>query len=133
MTPTRLTSFLCEQVARVGEVLASPKRQEILELLALAQARRGEVVVIDVRAPAGYAATHLPFARSMPLLERPRRLAELPRDVEIVACRRGPCCLMSNQAVALLRRHGDPARKTTGGVAAWEAAGRRLPSATFRA
>lgn len=89
----------------------------------LAQARRGEVVVLDVRPPEEFDTAHLPYARSVPLPELSRRLAELPRDVEIVAYCRGPFCLMSDQAVKLLREHGYQARKTLDGVSEWQAAG----------
>lgn len=96
----------------------------------LAQARRGEVVVLDVRPPEEYETAHLPYARSLPLPELSRRLAELPRDVEIVAYCRGPFCLMSDEAVRLLRKHGFKARKTVDGVSEWQAAG--LPVAKMR-
>jgi rhodanese-related sulfurtransferase len=96
----------------------------------LAQARRGEVVVLDVRPPEEYETAHLPYARSLPLPELSRRLAELPRDVEIVAYCRGPFCLMSDEAVRLLREHGFKARKTMDGVSEWQAAG--LPVAKMR-
>jgi rhodanese-related sulfurtransferase len=52
-----------------------------------------------------------------------RRLAELPKDKEIVAYCRGPFCLMSNEAVALLKKRGFKARKIGDGVAEWAAAG----------
>lgn len=91
------------------------------ELLALA--KRGEVVVLDVRPLEEFDTAHLPYARSMPLAELARRLAELPRDVEIVAYCRGPFCLMSDEAVELLRVHGYRARKTFDGVSEWQAAG----------
>lgn len=89
----------------------------------LAQARRGEVVVLDVRPPEEFDTAHLPYARSVPLPELAQRLAELPRDVEIVAYCRGPFCLMSDEAVKLLREHGYRARKTFDGVSEWQAAG----------
>lgn len=89
----------------------------------LAQARRGDVVVIDVRPQDEYDAAHLPHARSIPLPELVHRLAELPRDAEIVAYCRGPFCLMSDEAVALLKKHGYRARKTIDGVSDWLAAG----------
>jgi rhodanese-related sulfurtransferase/DNA-binding transcriptional ArsR family regulator len=89
----------------------------------LAQARRGEVVVLDVRPPDEYDTAHLPYARSMPLAELAQRLAELPRDVDLVAYCRGPFCLMSDAAVKLLRDHGFRARKTVDGVSEWQAAG----------
>jgi rhodanese-related sulfurtransferase/DNA-binding transcriptional ArsR family regulator len=89
----------------------------------LAQAKRGEVVVLDVRPPEEFDTAHLPFARSVPLAELAHRLSELPRDVDIVAYCRGPFCLMSDEAVKLLREHGYRARKTFDGVSEWQAAG----------
>ncbi len=89
----------------------------------MAQARRGEVVVLDVRPQAEFDTAHLPFARSLPLTELAHRLAELPQDVEIVAYCRGPFCLMSDEAVKLLQARGFRARKTFDGVIEWQAAG----------
>lgn len=89
----------------------------------MAQAKRGEVIVLDVRPQQEYDTAHLPHARSMPLSELAQRLAELPRDVEIVAYCRGPFCLMSDKAVELLQAHGYRARKTSDGVSEWQAAG----------
>ena len=89
----------------------------------MAQARRGDVVVLDVRPPEEYAAAHLPYARSLPLPELAHRLADLPRDVDIVAYCRGPFCVMSDEAVKLLRQRGYRARKTVDGVSEWAAAG----------
>jgi rhodanese-related sulfurtransferase len=59
----------------------------------------------------------------MPLAELAQRLSELPRDVEIVAYCRGPFCLMSDEAVAMLKKRGFRARKTSDGVSEWQAAG----------
>jgi rhodanese-related sulfurtransferase len=80
-------------------------------------------VVLDVRPPDEFDTAHLPFARSMPLAELEHRLAELPRDVQIVAYCRGPFCLMSDEAVKLLTQRGFRARKTLDGVSEWQAAG----------
>jgi rhodanese-related sulfurtransferase/DNA-binding transcriptional ArsR family regulator len=103
--------------------LASVGRQDLLD-----KARRGEIVVIDVRPRAEYQVAHLPFARSMPLAEIERRLSELPSGKEIVAYCRGPFCLMSDEAVKLLALRGFRVRKITDGVVEWQAAG--LPLAT---
>ncbi|MBX9606823.1 MAG: metalloregulator ArsR/SmtB family transcription factor [Gammaproteobacteria bacterium] len=89
----------------------------------LAQAKRGEVVVIDVRPHDEYDAAHLPYARSIPLAELSLRIAELPRDIEIVAYCRGPFCLMSDEAVTLLKQRGFKACKSLDGVSEWRAAG----------
>jgi rhodanese-related sulfurtransferase len=47
----------------------------------------------------------------------------LPRDKEIVAYCRGPFCLLSDEAVALLQARGFRARKVADGVSEWQAAG----------
>ena len=89
----------------------------------MAQAKRGDVIVLDVRPAEEYDTAHLPYARSMPLTELSHRLAELPRRAEIVAYCRGPFCLMSDEAVKLLKQRGFKARKTFDGVSEWQAAG----------
>ncbi len=94
----------------------------------LQQARRGEVVLIDVRPQEEFNAAHLPFARSMPLDELARRLKELPKGVTIVAYCRGPYCLMSDEAVSALVRKGYSAHKTSDGVSEWARAGMPLES-----
>lgn len=87
------------------------------------KAKRGDVVVIDVRPATEYDSGHLPFARSMPVSELRQRLAELPAGKEIVAYCRGPFCMMSAEAVALLKEHGYRARKIADGTPEWLAAG----------
>ena len=89
----------------------------------MAQAKRGEVIVLDVRPQNEFDTAHLPHARSMPLSELAQRIAELPRDVDIVAYCRGPFCLMSDEAVKLLQASGLRARKTSDGISEWRAAG----------
>jgi DNA-binding transcriptional ArsR family regulator/rhodanese-related sulfurtransferase len=89
----------------------------------MAQAKRCEVIVLDVRPQNEFNTAHLPHARSLPLAELSRRLAELPRDVTIVAYCRGPFCLLSDEAVKLLQANGCRALKTFDGVSEWQAAG----------
>lgn len=107
-----------ENICADPQQLVSLGRAELL-----AQARRGTVVVIDVRPQDEYRTAHLPYARSMPLAEIEQRLDELPRDRPIVAYCRGPFCLLSEQALQLLARHGFPVRKLSDGVSEWRAAG----------
>ncbi len=94
----------------------------------LAQARRGAVIVIDVRPESEYRSAHLPHARSMPLAELETRLGELPTDKPVVAYCRGPFCLMAREAVRLLNRAGIPARRLDEGVAEWRARGLQTTS-----
>lgn len=159
-----LKDLLHEQVARIGQAVASPKRLELLELLAqgeksvetlsanlsanikltsahlkalkearlVASRRDGKYMIyrlsgtdvgnlwVNLRE---VAQAHLPFARSMPVSEIERRILELPRNKEIVAYCRGPFCLLSDEAVALLQARGYRVRKTLDGVVEWQAAG----------
>jgi rhodanese-related sulfurtransferase len=85
----------------------------------LKAARKGEVVVLDVRPTEEYLNAHLPFARSIPLEELRQRLAELPKDRSVVAYCRGPYCLMAKDAVELLRKEGYSAVHLREGVAEW--------------
>ncbi len=120
---------LVELQLALRQMMAEPERlAQVGRKELLAQAKRGEVVVLDVRPPDEFDAAHLPYARSVPLPELAQRLAELPQDVEIVAYCRGPFCLMSDEAVKLLRAHGYRARKTFDGISEWQAAG--LPLGT---
>ena len=89
----------------------------------LKKAKAGEVVVLDVRPEEEFATAHLPHARSLPVGELKKRLAELPKSTPIVAYCRGPFCLMARDAVALLRKKGYQAFPLTDGVAEWRAHG----------
>lgn len=72
----------------------------------LRRVENGEVILIDVRPRDEFETGHLPGALSIPLEEIRERLAELPRNREIAAYCRGPYCVLSHDAVALLRRRG---------------------------
>jgi rhodanese-related sulfurtransferase len=81
------------------------------------------VVVLDVRPVIEYEQGHVAGARSIPVDELERRLAELPRGVEIVAYCRGPYCVFADEAVRLLRLRGFQACRLTEGFPEWRAAG----------
>lgn len=85
----------------------------------LKAARKGEVVVLDVRPTEEYLTAHLPFARSIPLNELRQRLSELPKNRSIVAYCRGPYCLMAKDAMELLKKEGYTALHLRDGVAEW--------------
>jgi rhodanese-related sulfurtransferase/DNA-binding transcriptional ArsR family regulator len=98
--------------------LGPVSRHELLRRL-----KRKGVVVIDVRPSEEYAAGHLPGAINLPANELAQRLVELPRDQEIVAYCRGPYCVMSYEAVHLLRQRGFKALRLEDGYPEWKAAG----------
>jgi rhodanese-related sulfurtransferase/DNA-binding transcriptional ArsR family regulator len=81
-----------------------------------------DLVVLDVRPAAEYAAGHLPGAVSIPVGELRRRLADLPADREVVAYCRGPYCAFAHEAVELLRDEGFAARQLEDGLPEWQAA-----------
>lgn len=110
-----LQLILTQLAERVHELVPSDRAT------LLKQARKGEIVVLDVRPTEEYLNAHLPFARSIPLDELRERLSELPRDRAIVAYCRGPYCLMAKDAVGVLNKHGFRASYLREGVAEWGA------------
>ena len=92
--------------------------RELMERLS-----NGNVVVLDVRPEEEYRAGHIPGALSVPVDTLEAALQTLPRDREIVAYCRGPYCVFSDEAVALLRSHGYRASRLRQGLPDWRAAG----------
>ncbi len=111
------------QVALQGLVANQADLQPLDRRTILHKAARGEVLVLDVRPAPEYAAGHLPHARSLPVDELKKRLAEIPKDVPVIAYCRGPFCLMAKDAVELLQRKGYRAVHLSDGVAEWRARG----------
>jgi rhodanese-related sulfurtransferase len=111
-----------EQAARsyLGDVAAlEPVAQDEL----LRRLREGQVLVLDVRPEAEYAAGHIPGAVSVPHDQLAARLAELPDGTDIVAYCRGRYCVFAPDAVRLLRESGFSAWPLEGGLPGWRLAG----------
>ena len=89
----------------------------------LARARGGLVTVLDVRPVEEFASGHVPGAINIPLDMLEQRLREIPRRKEVIAYCRGPFCLMSFEAVQLLRKKGIKARRLVDGMPEWRTAG----------
>lgn len=87
------------------------------------RAKMGLVTVLDVRPREEYAAGHLPGAINVPLDDIAKRLKQLPKGREVIAYCRGPYCLLSVDAVTLLRQKGFKARRLEDGFPEWKAAG----------
>src|SRR5690348_14668572 len=88
-----------------------------------ARLRRGEVLVIDVRPAAEYAAGHITGARSVPVTELRRHLRGLPAGADVGAYCRGPYCVYADEAVRELTRRGYRARRLADGYPEWKRAG----------
>jgi len=89
----------------------------------LRQMRDDGVIVLDVRPEAEFRAGHIAGARSVPVDELEKRLKQIPRSREVVAYCRGPFCVYSDEAVAMLRGKGYRARRLHIGFPDWRAAG----------
>ena len=89
----------------------------------LDRARRGLVTVLDVRPPEEFASGHVPGALNIPVEQLARKLRDLPKGKEVIAYCRGPFCLMSFEAVQLLRKKGIKARRLQDGMPEWRTAG----------
>lgn len=87
------------------------------------RARLGLVTVLDVRPPEEFAAGHLPGAVNITTDALSAHLKRLPKGREVIAYCRGPYCLLSVDAVALLREKGYKARRLEDGFPEWKAAG----------
>lgn len=89
----------------------------------LERAKLGLVTVLDVRPPEEFDAGHVPGALNVPVDKLAGRLRGLPKGREVIAYCRGPYCLLSVDAVALLRDKGYQARRLEDGFPEWAAAG----------
>ena len=88
----------------------------------VARIAAGDVIVLDVRPRAEYAAGHIAGARSIPVDRLARELLTLPADVEVVAYCRGPYSVLAYDAVRMLHAAGRRARRLNDGVLEWRQA-----------
>lgn len=129
-----LRSYAERNRAEVGKIVSDYfQRLDQLEPVSRKELSRRlkakSAVVLDVRPEDEYALGHVAGALNIPMNELKRRLAELPRDQEIVAYCRGPYCVFSFEAVALLRKRGFLVRRLEDGFPEWKAAGLATESA----
>jgi rhodanese-related sulfurtransferase len=130
----RLRTFGHERISEIQKItedaLGGP---EVLEHMnrktLLAKAKRGEIVLIDVRPTEEYESGHLPLAISIPVDEISRHLKLFPKRKEIVAYCRGPYCFLAKEAVELLRRHGFKAYQLKDSIHDWLGEGLPIESA----
>jgi rhodanese-related sulfurtransferase/DNA-binding transcriptional ArsR family regulator len=85
-------------------------------------ARRGDLVVLDVRPVEEYQAGHIPGAACIPVTELADRINELPKDAEIVVYCRDEYCVFAHDAVRLLTDRGRRAIRLNDGMLEWRLA-----------
>lgn len=131
---TALRGLAEQNLADVREIIGSyfgklddlepVPRRELLQRL-----RDGSVTLLDVRPEDEFDLGHLPGALNIPLPELMQRLSELPAKQEIIAYCRGPYCVLSFEAVAVLRARGFKVRRLEDGFPEWRAAGLAVETA----
>ena len=89
----------------------------------LKRSKQGLVTVLDVRPAKEFAAGHLPGAINVPVEDLTKHLRQFPKGREVIAYCRGPYCLLSVDAVGLLRTKGFKARRLEDGFPEWKASG----------
>jgi rhodanese-related sulfurtransferase len=89
----------------------------------LKRARKADVVILDTRPAAEFAAGHIAGAISVPIEDLLQELRKLPKSKEYVAYCRGRYCVYADRAVEFLRKHGRRARRLLEGFPEWKAAG----------
>jgi rhodanese-related sulfurtransferase len=114
---------LLAEVAPARDAYLGTDVEEVSRDELLRRAGAGDVIVLDVRPAAEFAAGHIPGAVSIPIDQLGQRLAELPEGTEVVAYCRGPYCVFAHDAVRLLRGQRRPARRLAGGLPEWRLAG----------
>ncbi len=116
--------------ALVTDSVNQPDRLELIsreELLS--RMKEDSVTLLDVRPEEEFVLGHLPGAINIPFEELEHRLSELPDDQEIVAYCRGPYCVFSFDAVAMLNTKGLSARRLKNGFLDWKATGQIVETA----
>jgi ArsR family transcriptional regulator len=103
---------------RARDALEPVSRAELM-----ARVRDGLVTVLDVRPEDEFRMGHVPGALNIPFGVLEERLGMLSPAREIVAYCRGPYCVLSFEAVAVLREKGFRIRRLEDGYPEWEAAG----------
>lgn len=108
--------------------LAAPPPITQEQLLELQAGKDPELLVLDVRSPEEYAAGHVPGAVNVPYDQVAARLAEIPKDKDVVLyCRSGR---RTGIAAEVLESNGyTRLRRLQGDLEAWMKAGRPIEAA----
>jgi rhodanese-related sulfurtransferase/predicted transcriptional regulator len=124
-------SRLAEVDLLIENYLSSKDELEPIQTNELMErANEGLVTILDVRPEEEFSQGHLTGAINIPLNELEEHLAELPRETEVIAYCRGPWCVLSYEAVSMLRSKGIRARRLDGGLPEWRQEGRPVTRST---
>jgi ArsR family transcriptional regulator len=121
---TSLQTLAEQRIAEIqrlrDEFYSSKENLEQIRMDELLQRMKdGSVTLIDVRPKEEYDVLHIPGANSVPIEELEQYLTEFPTDQEVVAYCRGRNCVLSVEAVELLRSHGFQAFRLEESAQEW--------------
>lgn len=78
-----------------------------------------DLVLIDVRPQDEFLSGHIANALSIPYDRIEEEMEKIPKDKGVIAYCRGPFCVMSDQAVEVLRKNGYRATSFQDGFSGW--------------
>lgn len=88
-----------------------------------ARIKNEDIILLDVRPVDEFNTGHIPGALSVPLSELKDRLNDISIDSKIVAYCRGPYCILSLEAINILKNEGYNAIRLEEGLPEWREAG----------
>jgi rhodanese-related sulfurtransferase/DNA-binding transcriptional ArsR family regulator len=114
-----------QELAELDRIVDSYlSERSLLEPISLQEMRQRlddpDLVILDVRPALEYEQGHIAGARSIPIDELQSRLAELPKEQEIVAYCRGAYCVFADEAVVVLKQAGYNVYRMQQGFPDWE-------------
>lgn len=123
-----LRSFSQERIVELQQITlqvfsTSADLVEVDRKNLLAKAKRGDVLLIDVRPLDEFEQGHIPYALSVPISELSKHLKKFSKSKEIIAYCRGPYCFFAKDAVEYLRSKGFKAKRLSDGVQEWKSHG----------
>jgi rhodanese-related sulfurtransferase/biotin operon repressor len=120
------------EVKEIARDLPGRRDGAVVSRDAVKELLKGKAVLLDVRPRQEFEAGHLRAAINIPIDELPDRLAELPRDRQIITYCRGEYCLFADEAAELLRATGYDVVRLEGGWPEWQSEGRPTSAAAGR-
>lgn len=112
-----LIAFVDHRQEQVHRLASGSDASDAITLGELSERMRdGSVVLLDVRPGQEFAAGHLPGAVNVELDALEAWLKTLPQHSSVIAYCRGAMCMLSADAVAMLRAHGHAAQRLLGGM-----------------
>jgi len=123
-----LNNYAERQQAQIQHALRQsrqyPEKMEWVSIRDLLdRVNNGTTILLDVRPDDEFTQGHLPGALNIPIEQLEERISELSRDTDIIAYCQGQYCVLTMEAVTILRTAGRQARPLAGGVSEWNAAG----------